>query len=436
MSTKNIGRRNFLKEIGIVGGGALLLSTFPWLQSCFPEAQKEIKGQKARIAIIGTGSRGMYHIHNLIKSDNAEIVAICDIYQPHLNEAAALCPKALQYKNYQDLLVSKNIQGILIACPLHLHAKITIDGLRAGKHVFCEKAMARTIPECKAMYDTWKESGKVLFIGQQRLFDPKYIKAMNMVHSGKIGKIVGIRNYWFRNSDWRRPVPEPALERQINWRLYKEYSGGLMTELACHQISNGTWALNALPDYVLGSGDIVFWKDGREVYDSVSLIYHFPNGIKMTFESNTANKRYGMEEQILGNKGTIELSHGKFFTETPPPAPGIMQFVNQIEHGIFDNAIFAGTSWVPENASQNKGELIVGKVNTNDGTSSIGATDDGSVALIAAFCHSVITGKQSPDIVEESYYSGVLALMGLQAMEEQRLVRFPQEYKIPYLKLT
>lgn len=96
--------------------------------------------------------------------------------------------------------------------------------------------MARTLDECKAIYDTYNQSDKVLYFCMQRMYDEKYIKGMQMIHSGLIGDVVGLRCHWFRNADWRRPVPSPELERKINWRLYKESSGGLMTELACHQL--------------------------------------------------------------------------------------------------------------------------------------------------------------------------------------------------------
>jgi len=433
MDLKELNRREFIKSIGVAGGGAFLLSSLPWLQS-FASARQEIpKGEKAKIAIIGTGSRGMYHINNLLKIPNAEIVAICDIYKPNLDQAAAVCPKAKKYFDYREVLASPDIQGILIACPLHVHAPITIAGLKAGKHVFCEKSMARTLDQCKEMYDTYKQTGKVLYIGQQRLFDPKFVKALEMVRNGAIGEVVGLRNFWFRNNDWRRPVPNPSLERQINWRLYKEYSGGLMTELATHQLQMGTWAMNTLPDYIMGSGDTMYWKDGREVYDNVNVIYHYPNGVKMTFESIISNKFYGMDEQILGNKGTMELEKGKIYMEDPKPAPGIQQLVNQIEHDVFDVIPVAGPSWVPETASENKGEYIMDLVKKHDGASSTGVTGDGSEELVAAFCHSVINGKPVPGLVEEAYYSSVLALLGLQAMDEKRIVYFPEKYKIPYL---
>lgn len=433
MGTTEIGRRDFIKRMGVVGGSGLLLTTFPWLQSFASDAQKELKGEKAKIAIIGTGSRGLFHINNLLKISRAEIVAICDIYQPHLDDAAALCPKAKRYTDFREVLASPEVQGILIACPLHEHARITIAGLKAGKHVFCEKSMARTLDQCKEMYDTYKQTGKVLYIGLQRLFDPKYIKAMEMVHNGSIGEIVGLRNFWFRNNDWRRPVPHPSLERQINWRLYKEYSGGLMTELASHQLELGTWVLKSLPDYIMGCGDITFWKDGRDVFDNVNVIYHYPNGVRMTFESIISNKFYGMDEEILGHKGTIELAKGKYYFEEVKPAPGIQQLVNQIEHKVFDVVPVAGPSWVPETATENKGEFIMGKVMVSDGQSTTGAVGDGSEELVASFCDSVITGKPIPVLVEEAYYASILALLGLQAMEERRILNFPDKYRIPYL---
>ena len=79
-----------------------------------------------------------------------------------------------------------------------------------------------------------------------------------------------------------------------------------MTELACHQLQIGSWALNKLPEKVMGHGAITYWKDGREVYDNVSCLYVFDDGVKMTFDSVISNQFYGLEEQIMGNLGTVE----------------------------------------------------------------------------------------------------------------------------------
>ncbi len=433
MEKQNLNRRDFLKSAGAVGAGGLLMSFLPTMQAFAKENEKQADGKKARLAIIGTGSRGVYHILHILQMKNAEIVALCDIYQPHLDKAAAHCPKAKQYKNYHDAIADPNVDGLVIATPLHMHAPVSIAGLKAGKHVFCEKSMARTVEECKEMYETFKETGKVLYIGLQRLFDPKYLKAIDIINAGTIGPIVGFRNFWYRNNDWRRPMPAPSLERQINWRLYWDTSGGLMTELGSHQLQMGTWVNKSLPDYITGFGDIVFWKDGREVYDSVSVIYHYPNNIRMTFESIISNKRYGMDEQVLGNKGTLELARGLLYMEQPAPAPGIQQLINQIEHKIFEHVPIAGASWIPETASNTSGVPILDHVLTHDGSNTTGADiDDGSYGIVEAFCNSVITGESMPNLVEEAYYSTVLALLGNRAMHERQVIEFPEECKIPY----
>lgn len=431
-----LSRRDFFKNIGMIGGGGLLLSSFPWLQSCSADDKKRVAKEKVRIGFIGTGSRGQYHLNNMKEIPNADVVALCDNYEPNLKAASAIFPKAKTFDDYRRVLEMPEVQAVMIAVPLYEHARLTIDALQAGKHVFCEKSMATTPQGCLDMYNAFKQSGKVMFIGQQRLYDPKYIRAMEMIHSGVIGEIGAVRAYWFRNNDWRRPVPSPDLERKINWRLYKEYSGGLMTELATHQLQVGNWALKMIPETVMGAGDIVYWKDGREVYDNVSLIYRYPNGVKMNYESVISNKFYGLEEELLGSKGTMEPEKGKYYFEEVKPAPGIQQLINQIEHKVFDNVSFAGPSWVPETASVNKGEMIMDHVTTHSGESSVGAVGDGSMELVTAFCEAAITGKPAPNLVEEAYYSSVLALLGLQAMEEERVIHFPDEYKIPYLNFA
>ena len=425
----NFNRRDFFKLLG----GSGLVALFPWLQSCTKEVSDAVSGEKIRIGLIGTGSRGMYHLNNILDIPQAEVVALCDDYQPHLQQAADLFPKAKRYEDYRKLLEDKNVQAVIITTPLNEHELMTIDSFAAGKHVFCEKSMALTLEGCRRIYDAYKQSGKVLYIGQQRLFDPKYVRAMELIHSGLIGTITGMRAYWYRNNNWRRPVPSPAtpeLERRINWRLYRRSSAGLVTELAAHQLQVGDWAIGLRPVSVAGFGDIVYWKDGREVYDNISLIYRYPNGVKMSYESVISNKYLGLEELILGDKGTMELEKGKYFFEEAKPAPGILQLINQIEHKIFDNIKFAGPSWVPETASINKGYYVIENVSTTSGASSVGATGDGSVELLTAFCNSAITGQPNETLATEAYYSSIYALLGLQAMEENRIINFPEEFNV------
>lgn len=403
-----------------MGTGVALLSS-PWL-SVFADVKDTAK-EKCRLGIIGPGSRGRFHMNFLLQNPNVEIAAIHDIYDKSVTEALKMVPGAKVYDDYRRMLEDRSIDAVIIATPLNTHYQIAMDAMDAGKHVFCEKTIGYTMDQCYRMYMKHRSTGLVFFTGQQRLFDPRYITAMKMVHDGTFGEINAIRTFWYRNGDWRRECPTPDLERLINWRLYKESSKGLMTELACHQLQIGSWARKKLPEKVSGHGALTYWKDGREVYDNVHCMYVFDDGVKMTFDSVISNKFYGLEEQIMGHLGTVEPEKGKYYFEDIAPAPAFLQLINDWENKLFDKLPFAGTSWAPETANENKGEYIIGERPKSDGTS----------LMLDAFVEAVITRKQPLQIAEEGYYASQLCLLGHQAMEEERTLYFPEEYKIDYL---
>ncbi|WP_317235558.1 Gfo/Idh/MocA family protein [Maribellus maritimus] len=325
--------------------------------------------------------------------------------------------KAKAFYDYRKMLDEfSDLDGIIIATPLHEHVHITIDFLNAGIHVFCEKSMARTIEDAKQMVDTSVQTGRILQIGQQRLFNPVYLDALERIRQGEIGQLTQVRAFWHRNNDWRRPIPGPELERKINWRMYREYSGGLMTELATYQIQVANWFIDQVPTQVVGSGSICFWKDGREVYDQVALVYDNPNGVKCIYDSMIANKHYGLEEQIMGNLGTIEPEANRIYSENPPPAPGIRQLVYNIESGIFDVIPIGGATWLPEVAGTDPGKMIKSYDN-ND-----------TYLQLVGFTKAIKTGKHYPNLLREGFHATVAALLGLQAMDTNAVVSWPAEY--------
>lgn len=424
-----ISRRNFIKSIGVLGGG-MLAATSPWLKT-FAEADKT-GGERLRMGIIGPGSRGRFLMQFLCDNPRVEIVAVADPYQPSIDEALKMVPKARAYADYRQLLDDSRVEAVLVATPLHTHCQIVLDAFDAGKHVYCEKTIGYDMDECKSMYDRHLSTGLIFFTGQQRLFDPRYIKAMKMVHDGVFGDITQVRAFWNRNGDWRREVPRKVIalndgrkvdgEKYINWRLYNASSHGLMTELACHQLQVGTWALGKLPKKVMGSGALTFWKDGREVYDNIQTIYVFDDGRQMTWGSDIANKFYGLEEQILGSKGTVEPERGKFFFEDIDPAPAFMQMINDWEQKVFGGMAFAGTSWAPETANGNAGEYIMGRQPDADGSS----------LLTEAFVEAAIQRRQPAGIAEEGYYASILCLWGNEALKTGEVMELPGKYLIDY----
>jgi predicted dehydrogenase len=428
MTDKLQSRRTFLKKLALTGSGATL-AAFPWINA-FSENQqrKKTPSDRVRLAVIGTGSRGKQLMRFLIEqvnTNNIEIAALCDIYEIHLSEACKMCfDKGLspsRYQHHEDLIEKEQLDGVIIATPLHQHSHIAIECLKTGLNVFCEKAMARTMDDIKAMYDAHIETGKILQIGHQRLFNPVYLKGIQRIHNGELGKIGQIRAYWHRNNDWRRSVPNSSadMERFINWRLYKEYSAGLLTELMSHQIQVANWALQKTPISVTGTGSIVFWKDGREVDDNIALIYSYEDGTQFIYDSMTSNKKYGLEEQIMGHKGTIEFEVNRYYTETPPPAPGILQLLNDIESGLFEKIKIGGASWIPETAVKYNGELI-----TED-------TDFYDTGLqLEGFTQYIRDGKAPEILIHEGYNASIWTMLGEIAIETGKKLTLPDKYKI------
>jgi predicted dehydrogenase len=415
----SFNRRDFFKTFTAIAGTSLIASALPWLNIINAQPIQSLSpSDKVRLGIIGSGSRGSYLMDLLRLIPNAEMVAVCDNYPPNLKRGVELAArKAHAFTNYLDLLALKDIDAVIIATPLTEHFHITMDALSAGKHVFCEKSMSILPVECLKMVQAHYKSGKILQIGHQRLFDIKYNRTIDLIRQGAIGKITQIRAFWHRNNDWRRPVPSPDLERKINWRLYRDQSLGLMTELASHQIQVANWALNSYPVSVMGSGSTNYWNDGREVFDNVNLVFKYPGGIHFIYDSLISNKKYGYEEQIQGNLGTIEAEKGVIFKEMPPPAPGIVQLVNSIEHKLFEVVPLGGPSWVPDNPSEDKGKYLIDKI----------LRSDGSDMELEAFIATVRQGNSIPGHIEQGYYATIASILGHQAMTENRIVEFPKD---------
>lgn len=295
-----LSRREFLRQ-SAVAAAAASLSAF---------VARANQQEKVKVGIIGTGAQGQNLLRQLLSMPAAEVVAVCDIYTPNRIRAQELTKfQAQGYNDYRALLERKDIEAVVIATPLHLHAPMTIDALQAGKHVFCEKAIAYSLEEARQMAQTAAHTGKILQIGHQRHYNETYHQAYRLIQEGAIGRITHVRVLWHRNSSWRRPVPDPRFERLLNWRLYKDYSHGLLTELASHQIDVVNWFLGATPLSVVGYGGIDYWKDGREVPDNVELIFDYPNGVRVVYTSLTTNAYDGYGEWFFGDKGTLVLTN-------------------------------------------------------------------------------------------------------------------------------
>ena len=270
------------------------------------------KSNSINIGVIGTGNRGGGLIPIINKIDGMEVTACCDVLPFRLQNAMEKVEgKAKAYPDYKALLNDKNIDAVLVATPFSEHSQIALDALDAGKHVYCEKTMVKGYEAIKSLVTKALKSKHIFQTGHQYHSSRLYSHVVDLIQNGKIGKITAIECQWNRNGNWRRPVPSPELERAINWRMYKEFSGGLLAELCSHQLDFCNWVLNAVPTKVVGDGGIDYWKDGRETFDNVHMIYTYPNGVRAKFTCLTSNSKDDYQIKVLGDKGTITVDYTK-----------------------------------------------------------------------------------------------------------------------------
>jgi predicted dehydrogenase len=305
----DVTRRDFVKAAGAVTAVA---SALPAVQGA-PFIQKvRAANDQVQYGFIGTGSRGTYLLKHLHETDAGRCVAVCDNWDVNLKkgvDTAGNNPAA--FKDYRELLARKDIDAVMIAVPLYMHFPITKDSLQAGKNVFCEKSLVHKPEEVHALRALVAEHpNQVLQVGLQRRYSQFYATAKQMIDQGVLGNVTHIRGQWHRNSSQRRPVPDPSLERKINWRMYREYAGGNTAELASHQIDVADWMFGATPEYVVGVGGIDTFKDGRDVYDNIQLIYVYPNGRKLLYSSISTNSHLDLlqaQRQEFGEVGAAAV---------------------------------------------------------------------------------------------------------------------------------
>ncbi|MEP0844189.1 MAG: Gfo/Idh/MocA family oxidoreductase [Phycisphaerae bacterium] len=302
-------------------------------------------GNPVKVAILGTGNQGRAHIGS-INPDYLQVVAYSDI-RPSNQKAARLLlndkfgEKAEGIKLYEDYEAllrdqSLGVEMVIIALPLHLHKPATLAALEAGKHVLCEKLMAKTVRECKDMVRKADEKKLMLAIGHQRHYSYLYANCRSIIEEGAVlGDIRHIRAYWHRNQTnagapdaktgrhdgWFPPIPPEDLKvdfskyqyndlkELVRWRVYNRTGGGLMAELGSHQLDACSIFLGKKhPVAVHGTGLTSFFTDGREVEDHIFLTFEFgpdANNAVVTYSSINTNVFDGYGEQVMGTRGTM-----------------------------------------------------------------------------------------------------------------------------------
>jgi predicted dehydrogenase len=316
-----MNRRNFISN---VGKSALAVAAMPSMRALGAN-------DRIRIGLIGAGDRGMQDLRDALKQPNIECVAVADTYSRRRDLAKSEVPDIDTYDDPMRLLERKDIDAVINATPMHLHAKYFIAALHAGKDLYSEKTMTWNIPQTVECQKAAKASKQVIQIGVQHESSGGLADAKEWIAKGHAGKVTMVESWISRNTprghgQWVRPVPdncdlqhvnwklfldgrpEPKFDanKYINWRLFWEFSGGNVTENMVHQNAWITSALGLeLPIAAVMTGGVFSENDGRQVPDTFNVTLEYP-GMIVVWQSTFSNTKFGIGERILGSSGTIE----------------------------------------------------------------------------------------------------------------------------------
>src|ERR1700739_2112558 len=278
-------RRTFLKQAAI---GAAVLA--------YPSSAVLGANDRVRGGMMGVGARGNDFLRQVRSLENVELVAMADIYSRRRDQAKSKVPGIQTFDDYRRLLDMKDIDGVIVASPLHLHARPFVHTRSAGKDLYAEKTMTWSIPEADKCLASAKSSGRVVQIGLQHESSGSLVDAKQWIKDGWVGKVTQVESWMSRNTQhgkgqWVRPVPSDCTAQNvdwsaflngrpdrpfdpyklINWRLFWEFSGGNCAENMVHQIA---WIMGALdlpePSAAYMSGGVFSEKDGREGPDTMA----------------------------------------------------------------------------------------------------------------------------------------------------------------------
>ena len=337
-------RRRFLKNIAAstaaVAAGSHIFAnenTRSYFESL--KRQSRSANDKINIALIGTGGMGTQDTLTALKVPGINLVAACDLYDGRLKEAKTRWGTNLvTTRSYKEILNRKDIDAVIVATPDHWHQQISIDAMKAGKHVYCEKPMVHSIEEGPAVIKAQKETGKIFIVGSQGVSSLGNEKAKELLKDGAIGELNYAEGFWARHSPtgaWQYPIPADAspstvdwdtfisnttkrsfdATRFFRWRNYRDYGTGMSGDLFVHLFSSLHFITNSMgPDKVYAAGGLRYWKDGREVPDVLLGTFDYPKSkahpdfnlsLRCNFVDGTSGTTY---LKLVGSEGSMDIT--------------------------------------------------------------------------------------------------------------------------------
>ena len=342
---RRIDRRDVLKGLSTVP--ALGLFGYAWqkergyqrakMEAAAAPATAPADLQVVNLALVGAGAEGQVLTDAMLRIPGLRFRAVCDIWTEYnqkrvVNTLKRYNQEVNGYEDYREMLdKEKELDAVIIATPDFWHAQQTVDCLKAGKHVYCEKEMSNTLEGARQMVQAARETGKLLQIGHQRRSNPRYLHCYDKLISEArlLGRVVTAYGQWNRavtpdlGAPDRYAIPEDRLKKYgfkdmhqfRNWRWYRGKGGGPIVDLGSHQIDIFSWFLGANPSGVMASGGNLYYdKATHEWYDTVMAVYDFntPAGpAKAYYQTQTTNGSQGYFENFMGDQGTLLISESE-----------------------------------------------------------------------------------------------------------------------------
>ncbi len=292
--------------------------------------------ERIRVGFIGVGNRGDQVLDAFLKHKDADVVALCDLYQPYLGFAAKKVGTGpATGKDYRRLLDRKDIDAVVICTPDHWHALQTIHACEAGKDVYVEKPLSLCVAEGRAMVEAARKHKRVTQVGLHRRSSAFCREAAEIVRKGGIGHVTVARAFHILNESpkgignppneqppegfdweaWLGPAPKVPYNRNrafYRFRWFYDYSGGQMTNFGVHYLDVIHWALgHDAPLAVTAMGGKFGGYDNREVPDTLEVLWTYPGNTLVTFSQYNATAApaglRGGEIEFRGTKGTLYL---------------------------------------------------------------------------------------------------------------------------------
>jgi predicted dehydrogenase len=305
-----------------------------WLGAAAAAVAAQAANEEITFGVIATGGRGRY-LQERFQRMGARCVAICDIYSPNLDKAAAISPEARRFTKYQELLAQK-MDCVIIASPDHQHWPMLQAALTAKKDVYLEKPLSKSLEQSKIMVDAVRASKQVVQVGMQRRSAPALMEAKRLIDGGMLGQVTLVKPQWHWNIakelnngplpgelDWRAflgdaPVRELEPMRFRNWRYFFDYAGGNMTDQGTHLMDVTQWFTgHGAPLSAQASGYVAKMK-GSEHPDVFSAIFEFPKMLA-TWTLDYANSyQNGWSITFLGDEATMVLDDAGYAVYKEP----------------------------------------------------------------------------------------------------------------------